>query len=75
MLSYFNEFCLGEFQCSEEAVIIAAMTQIQNVFITPLGEKFAAVSVCKLKSYYSLLWEFCDTLNAWLKFLPYMFLY
>ncbi|XP_048776032.2 probable ATP-dependent RNA helicase DHX35 isoform X2 [Ostrea edulis] len=32
----------GEFQCSEEAVIIAAMTQIQNVFITPLGEKFAA---------------------------------
>uniref|UniRef100_A0A8W8KCD6 RNA helicase n=1 Tax=Magallana gigas TaxID=29159 RepID=A0A8W8KCD6_MAGGI len=32
----------GEFQCSEEAVIIAAMTQIQNVFITPMGEKSAA---------------------------------
>ncbi|XP_078336067.1 putative ATP-dependent RNA helicase DHX35 isoform X2 [Crassostrea virginica] len=32
----------GEFQCSEEAVIIAAMTQIQNVFITPIGEKSAA---------------------------------
>lgn len=41
-------FCIGEFQCSEEAVIIAAITQIQNVFITPMGEKSAAVSFTRI---------------------------
>ncbi|XP_041375611.1 probable ATP-dependent RNA helicase DHX35 isoform X2 [Gigantopelta aegis] len=29
----------GEFECSEEALTIAAMTQIQNVFVTPSRQK------------------------------------
>ncbi|XP_048253674.1 probable ATP-dependent RNA helicase DHX35 [Haliotis rufescens] len=29
----------GEFECSEEALTVAAMTQIQNVFVTPSGQK------------------------------------
>ncbi|XP_046552871.1 probable ATP-dependent RNA helicase DHX35 [Haliotis rubra] len=29
----------GEFECSEEALTVAAMTQIQNVFVTPSGKK------------------------------------
>ncbi|XP_060582526.1 probable ATP-dependent RNA helicase DHX35 [Ruditapes philippinarum] len=32
----------GEFGCSEEAVIIAAMSQIQNVFVSPSGQKHTA---------------------------------
>lgn len=32
----------GEFQCSEEALTVAAMMQIQNVFISPSNEKRAA---------------------------------
>ena len=33
-----------DFKYSEEAVSIAAMTQIQNVFVTPSGQKHASVS-------------------------------
>ena len=33
-----------DFQCSEEAVTIAAMTQIQNVFVTQSVQKHASVS-------------------------------
>ncbi|KAL5021560.1 hypothetical protein ScPMuIL_000715, partial [Solemya velum] len=32
----------GDFQCSEEAVIVSAMTQIQNVFISPSGQRSGA---------------------------------
>jgi len=32
----------GEFGCSEEALIVCAMTQIQNVFVTPSGKKVTA---------------------------------
>lgn len=35
----------GDFQCSEEAVTIAAMTQIQNVFVSPSGQKHASDKV------------------------------
>lgn len=29
----------GEYQCSVEAIAVAAMTQIQNVFVTPSGQR------------------------------------
>ncbi|XP_070188507.1 probable ATP-dependent RNA helicase DHX35 isoform X2 [Littorina saxatilis] len=32
----------GEFECSQEALTVAAMTQIQNIFITPSGKRGAA---------------------------------
>ncbi|CAG2252831.1 DHX35 [Mytilus edulis] len=32
----------GNFGCSEEAITVAAMTQIQNVFVTPSGNKSSA---------------------------------
>ncbi|XP_052815863.1 probable ATP-dependent RNA helicase DHX35 isoform X2 [Mya arenaria] len=32
----------GEFGCSEEVVIVAAMSQIQNVFVTPTGQRHTA---------------------------------
>ncbi|BFZ19516.1 hypothetical protein BsWGS_22555 [Bradybaena similaris] len=32
----------GDFGCSEEAIIVCAMTQIQNVFITPSDKKVAS---------------------------------
>ncbi|KAH3778420.1 hypothetical protein DPMN_179878, partial [Dreissena polymorpha] len=32
----------GEFGCSEEAVTVAAMSQIQNVFVSPSGQKHTA---------------------------------
>ncbi|XP_005103973.1 probable ATP-dependent RNA helicase DHX35 [Aplysia californica] len=32
----------GEFGCTEEALIVCAMTQIQNVFVTPSDRKMAA---------------------------------
>ena len=32
----------GEYECAEEAITIAAMTHIQNVFITPTGHKSTA---------------------------------
>ena len=30
---------MHDFQCSEEAVTIAAMTKIQDVLVTPSGQK------------------------------------
>ena len=35
---------VGDFGCSEEAMIVAAMSQIQNVFVTPTGQKSSSVS-------------------------------
>lgn len=37
----------GEFGCSEEAVTIAAMSQIQNVFVSPTGQKHTADRIRK----------------------------
>ena len=34
----------GEYECSQEALTVAALTQIQNIFITPSGKRKAAVS-------------------------------
>lgn len=34
----------GEYECSQEALTVAAMTQIQNIFITPSGKRKTAVS-------------------------------
>ena len=34
----------GQFGCSEEAITVCAMTQIQNVFVTPSGKKKEMVS-------------------------------
>ncbi|KAK3610344.1 hypothetical protein CHS0354_029813 [Potamilus streckersoni] len=34
----------GEFKCSEEAITIAAMSQIQNIFVSPTGQRKAADS-------------------------------
>lgn len=39
-----NYISIGDFGCSEEAIIVCAMTQIQNVFITPSDKKVASVS-------------------------------
>lgn len=39
-----NYISIGDFGCSEEALIVCAMTQIQNVFITPSDKKVASVS-------------------------------
>ena len=46
MSSFFSicKYVSGEFGCSEEALIVCAMTQIQNVFVTPSGKKVTAVS-------------------------------
>ena len=44
-------FFSGEFQCSEEAVTIAAMTQIQNVFVSPSGQRHASVSKTEANIY------------------------
>ena len=47
----------GKYGCSEEVITVAAMTQIQNVFVTPSGQKSSAVSIYMdtyLQLYYSL---------------------
>lgn len=36
----------GNFGCSKEIVTIAAMMQIQNIFVVPPGQKKVAVSCC-----------------------------
>ena len=50
-LSFFG-WLSGEFQCSEEAVTVAAMSQIQNVFVTPSGQKHASVSKIRKFGHY-----------------------
>lgn len=40
----------GNFGCSKEIVTIAAMMQIQNIFVVPPNQKKAAVSVNTLMS-------------------------
>lgn len=42
---YLSFDVVGEFGCSEEAVTIAAMSQIQNVFVSPTGQKHTSVSI------------------------------
>lgn len=41
----------GNFGCSKEIITIAAMMQIQNVFVVPSNQKKAAVSPSILCSY------------------------
>ena len=41
----------GDFGCSAEAVQIAAMLQLENVFITPYKKKKAAVSFISIFEY------------------------
>lgn len=55
-------FCfIGNFGCSQEILSIAAMMQIQNVFVVPSNQKSQAVSLtfspsCSYKS--CSLWSF-----------------
>ena len=44
-LLFFGSNFAGDFECSVEALIIAAMTQIQNVFVVPPNQKLQAVSI------------------------------
>ena len=57
-----HAFCfIGNFGCSQEILSIAAMMQIQNVFVVPSNQKSQAVSLtfspsCSYKS--CSLWAF-----------------
>ena len=45
LISFFIHSFVGEFGCSVEATQIAAMLQLENVFISPHNKKKASVSL------------------------------
>ncbi|XP_013417202.1 probable ATP-dependent RNA helicase DHX35 [Lingula anatina] len=59
----------GEMDCSEEAVIIAAMMQIQNVFITPPKQKIQATNAKRRFS--ALEGDHLTMLNVYLAFVQH----